>query len=58
MKKKTEDRDMPIGKLTTVKSFLPPPEELFPKKEMKKITIIVDEDTVVFCEGHQPEKEA
>lgn len=48
MKKKTQDHDMPIGKLNRIKNFLPPPEKLFPKNDMKKITIVVDAETVSF----------
>jgi uncharacterized protein (DUF4415 family) len=50
MKKKISDRDedMPIGKLTRVENFLPPPEELFPKSEKKKVTLEIDDDTVSF----------
>jgi uncharacterized protein (DUF4415 family) len=50
MKKKisNRDEDMPVGKLTRVENFLPPPEELFPKSEKKKITLEIDDDTVSF----------
>lgn len=37
-----------MGKLRRVDDFLPPPEELFPRSEMKKITLEVDEATVNF----------
>lgn len=47
-KKKRIDWDKPIGKLTVVPDFLPPPEELFPKSELQKITIVVDKDTIRF----------
>ncbi|MBI3017016.1 MAG: CopG family transcriptional regulator [Deltaproteobacteria bacterium] len=49
MKKKRKiDPDRPIGKLTVIPDFLPPPEDLFPKSELQKITIIVDKDTILF----------
>ena len=49
MKKKRKiDPDRPIGKLKVIPDFLPPPEDLFPKSELQKITIIVDKDTVLF----------
>lgn len=39
---------MPIGKLTIVPDFLPPPEKLLPKSEMQKVTIEIDKETVDF----------
>ncbi|MBI4041312.1 MAG: CopG family transcriptional regulator [Deltaproteobacteria bacterium] len=49
MKKKRKiDSDRPIGKLTVIPDFLPAPEELFPKSEAQKITILVDKNTVLF----------
>lgn len=47
-KKKRIDWDKPIGKLTVVPDFLPPPEELFHPVETEKITIVVDKETVRF----------
>ncbi len=48
MKKRKIDPDAPIGKLTRIKDFLPPPEELvFPKRTVK-ITISLDKSTVEF----------
>ena len=41
-------KDEPIGSLRRIADFLPSPEELFPKMEMKKITIEVDLETVDF----------
>jgi predicted DNA binding CopG/RHH family protein len=40
--------DEPIGKLQVISDFLPPPEELFPKKEGIKVTLIVDRESVNF----------
>ena len=49
MKKKIKrDSDKPIGKLRIIPDFLPSPEELFPKSEVQKITILVDKNTVLF----------
>ena len=50
MKKKThnQDNDKPVGNLTRIENFLPPPEELFPKSEKKKVTLEIDDDTVSF----------
>ena len=47
-KKRNIDPDRPIGKLTVIADFLPSPEELFPRSEAQKITILVDKNTVVF----------
>ena len=47
-KKRNIDPDRPIGKLKVIPDFLPPPEDLFPKREFQKITIIVDKDTILF----------
>ncbi|MDB5038098.1 MAG: CopG family transcriptional regulator [Bacteriovoracaceae bacterium] len=50
MKKKQNrhDQDEPLGKLTRIKDFLPPPDELFPEKELAKITIALDQETISF----------
>ena len=43
------DPDMPIGKMTRVKDFLPPPEELvFPERKTIKVTISLSELSVEF----------
>ncbi len=47
MKKKI-DHDMPIGKLTRVKDFLPPPEGLVFPRETVKITISLSKVSVEF----------
>lgn len=48
MKKHKIDNDMPIGKLTRVKDFLPPPEELvFPEKTVK-VTLALNHSSVEF----------
>lgn len=47
-KKTTRDRSEPVGKLRTIKDFLPPPEELFSEEEMAKITISLDQETIRF----------
>lgn len=46
--KRKHHGDEPIGKLTRIEDFLPRPEELFPRNEMKKITLEVDSETVDF----------
>lgn len=47
MKKKMVDPDMPIGKLTLVKDFLPPPSELA-ISDNEKITIILNKEDIEF----------
>ncbi len=39
MKKKTQTTNQPIGELTRVDDFLPPPEMLVRKEPTKKITL-------------------
>lgn len=50
MKRKTKyrDPDMPIGKLTVVPDFLPPPEQLVPPGQVVKITISLDQESLLF----------
>ncbi|MFA5156313.1 MAG: CopG family transcriptional regulator [Candidatus Omnitrophota bacterium] len=49
MRKKNEyDENMPIGKLTRVKDFLPPPEELIFPEESAKITISLSRKSIEF----------
>jgi hypothetical protein len=40
--------DEPMGKLHAIPDFLPPPEELFPRREGIKVTLTVDRDSVDF----------
>lgn len=39
---------MPVGKLTRVKDFLPPPHELIMPEETLKVTIALNKSTVEF----------
>ena len=48
MKKKIVDPDMPIGKITKVPDFLPPPEELVKAKTIIITTIGLDAETIAF----------
>ncbi|MBU4312738.1 MAG: CopG family transcriptional regulator [Candidatus Omnitrophica bacterium] len=52
MKKHKIDPDMPIGKMTRVKDFLPPPEELVFPQETVKITISLSRLSVEFFKQH------
>jgi predicted DNA binding CopG/RHH family protein len=49
--KKDENWEMPAGKVRIVKDFLPSPEELFPKDNKVKITIVLDKETLLFFKG-------
>ena len=48
MKKSKFDLDMPIGKITRVKDFLPPPEELMIPERTVKITLRLSENSIKF----------
>lgn len=48
MKKRIRDNDMPIGRLTRVKDFLPPPEELVLPQDTVKVTIALSRSSVEF----------
>lgn len=48
MKTKRFDKDMPVGKLTRVKDFLPPPEKLVMPQRTVKVTIILNKSSVDF----------
>ena len=43
-----QDDDMPIGKLTEVPDFLPPPHELAKARTLVTITIALDLETLKF----------
>lgn len=48
MKKKMIDPDMPYGKMTRVKDFLPPPEELVFPDQTTKVTISLSKSSIAF----------
>lgn len=52
MKKKIKNvddlGDMPIGKMTRVFDFLPPPEELIAAERMVKVTLSLDQSCLEF----------
>lgn len=48
MKKRIRDKDMPIGRLTRVNDFLPPPEELALPQDTVKVTIALSRPSVEF----------
>jgi len=48
MGKKKIDHDMPIGKLTEVEDFLPPPDKLVFPEDTVKVTIALNRRSVEF----------
>lgn len=48
MKKKINGSDMPIGKLTKINDFLPPPTELAKAEQTQKITIALKKSSIEF----------
>ena len=48
MRKKMIDPDMPIGKVTQVKDFLPPPDKLVFPDDKAKVTIELKVSSIVF----------
>ncbi len=48
MKKKMTNQDMPIGKLTRIDDFLPPPEKLVMPEETIKVTLFLKKSSVDF----------
>lgn len=52
MKKKMIDPNMPVGKLTRVKDFLPPPEELMIPERTVKVTLRLSEASIHFFKDY------
>ena len=48
MGEKTEYGDEPVGEVTRVSDFLPPPSELVPREETVKVTLALDKQSVAF----------
>ena len=48
MRKSMIDADMPQGRLTRIKDFLPPPEQLAAPEETAKITISLKKSSIAF----------
>ena len=48
MRKKTTSKDNPVGKLTRVKDFLPPPSRLVPHEDTVKVTLTLSKESVKF----------
>lgn len=46
--KKSKSSDMPIGKLTPVKDFLPPPDELVVPQDTVKVTLSLTKSSLDF----------
>jgi len=54
-KKRVRDPNMPIGKLTRVKDFLPPPEELIMPDDTVKVTLTLTRSSIAFFK-HEAKK--
>ena len=48
MNKKTKNNNEPVGKLTKVKDFLPPPSELVAKEDNARITLALSRESIEF----------
>ena len=48
MTKRAMDRDFPVGKLTRVKNFLPPPDKLVFPEDTVKVTLFLSRASVRF----------
>lgn len=48
MKKNSRDENMPIGAVTIVPDFLPPPEQLVPRKKTVRITMEFTKESIDF----------
>lgn len=48
MKPKIRDHDLPVGTLTRVKDFLPPPERLVVPEHTVKVTLLLSQSSVKF----------
>ena len=48
MKTRASEADFPIGKLTRVKDFLPPPEQLVMPEDTIKVTLLLSKASVSF----------
>ncbi|OGX27975.1 MAG: CopG family transcriptional regulator [Omnitrophica WOR_2 bacterium RIFCSPHIGHO2_02_FULL_48_11] len=47
-KKRLVDPDMPVGKLTIIKDFLPPPDQLVFPEETVKVTLSLTKSSLEF----------
>ena len=48
MSRKTRDPNLPVGNLTRVKDFLPPPEKLVMPEDTIKVTLLLSKSSVRF----------
>ena len=46
--KRAADQDFPVGKLTRVKDFLPPPEKLVFPEQTVRVTLFLSKSSVAF----------
>lgn len=55
MSKRIHDADFPIGKLTRIEDFLPPPDRLVVPEQTVKVTLFLSKSSVMFFK-HQAEE--
>lgn len=46
MRKRAVNTDKPVGRMTRIKDFLPPPEELIIPERTVKVTILLSESSI------------
>ena len=51
MRNKKKDIDMPVGKVTEIPDFLPPPEALIMPEKKVKVTILLSERSINAFKG-------
>ncbi|MDP8263182.1 MAG: hypothetical protein P9M13_07760 [Candidatus Ancaeobacter aquaticus] len=56
MKEKTKSSDMPIGKLTRVKDYLPSPDELVVPEKTVKVTLRIEESSLDYFKKQATKK--
>ena len=56
MSNTTNNDDQPIGELSLVDDFLPPPSQLIPQEETVQITFSLNKKTIAFYQKQAKEK--
>ena len=58
VKKRNRDSDMPVGRVTRVTDFLPPPQELAVPEDTVKVTLSLKKSSVVFFKREAKKRRA
>jgi hypothetical protein len=56
MSNTTNNDDQPIGELSLVDDFLPPPSQLIPREETVEVTLSLNKKTIAFYQKQAIEK--